>query len=142
MEKRVLLLGLAVVFVVGLSGCSTGRNKDLEIQGLRNQVSALESQAPAKTEEMSSTEEVSVRSEVPAESLDQSGETKQRPSARQIQAALKNAGYYQGVIDGKIGRQSRQAIRDFQKANNLSVDGKVGKNTWAALREYLQKKVK
>jgi peptidoglycan hydrolase-like protein with peptidoglycan-binding domain len=142
MEKKVLLLGLAVVFVVGLSGCSTSRNKDLEIQGLRNQVSALESQAPAKTEEMTVAEDVSVKSEVPTESLDQSGEAKQRPSTRQIQAALKNAGYYQGVIDGKIGRQSRQAIRDFQKANNLSVDGKVGKKTWAALREYLQKKVK
>lgn len=139
MGKRVLLLGVAAAFIFSLSGCSTGRNKDLEIQGLRNQVTALESQAPAKTEEVSSTEQVAA---VSAESLAKTGETKERPSVRQIQAALKNAGYYQGVIDGKIGKQSRQAIKDFQKANNLSVDGKVGKKTWAALREYLQKKNK
>jgi peptidoglycan hydrolase-like protein with peptidoglycan-binding domain len=144
MEKRVLLLGLAVVFVVSLSGCSTTRkNKDLEIQGLRNQVSALESQKPAKIEETSSSEQVSAKSgEVSAESLDKAGEVKDRPNARQIQAALKNSGYYQGVIDGKLGKKTRQAIKDFQKANNLSVDGKVGKKTWAALKDYLEKKVK
>ena len=138
MVKKVLLLGLAAAFVISLNGCASSRNKDLEIQGLKNQVTALESQVPAKTEEVV-IEPVSV---VDMESLDKTGETKERPSARQIQAALKNAGYYEGVIDGKIGRQSRQAIRDFQKANNLSVDGKVGKKTWAALKEYLQKKVK
>jgi len=138
MGKKVLLLGLAAAFIISLNGCASSRNKDLEIQGLKNQVTALESQTPAKTEEVV-IEPVSV---VDMGSLDKTGETKERPSARQIQAALKNAGYYEGVIDGKIGRQSRQAIRDFQKANNLSVDGKVGKKTWAALKEYLQKKVK
>jgi len=144
MEKRVLLLGAAAFFVISLSGCSTAnKKKDLEMQGLRNQVSALEAQAPAKTEESSSTEEVSAKStEAPTESLDKTAEVKERPSARQIQAALKNAGYYEGVIDGKIGKKTRQSIKDFQKANNLSVDGKVGKKTWAALKEYLQKKVK
>lgn len=138
MGKKVLLLGLVAAFIISLNGCASSRNKDLEIQGLKNQVTALESQTPAKTEEVV-IEPVSV---VDMENLDKAGETKERPSARQIQAALKNAGYYEGVIDGKIGRQSRQAIRDFQKANNLSVDGKVGKKTWAALKEYLQKKVK
>ncbi|MFA6129571.1 MAG: peptidoglycan-binding domain-containing protein [Candidatus Omnitrophota bacterium] len=144
MEKRVLLLGVAAFFVISLSGCSTAsKKKDLEMQGLRNQVSALEAQAPAKTEETSSAEEVSTKStEASTESLDKTGEVKERPSARQIQAALKNAGYYEGVIDGKIGKKTRQSIKDFQKANNLSVDGKVGKKTWAALKEYLQKKVK
>ncbi|MDD5281637.1 MAG: peptidoglycan-binding domain-containing protein [Candidatus Omnitrophica bacterium] len=139
MERRILLLVAAGAFIFSLSGCASSRNKDLEIQGLRNQVTALESQAPVKADEVSSMEQVSA---VSTESLDKSGEAKERPSARQIQAALKNAGYYQGIIDGKIGRQSRQAIKDFQKANNLSVDGKVGKKTWIALREYLQKKVK
>ena len=124
-----------MVFVISLSGCSTTRkSKDLEIQGLRNQVFALESQGAAKIEETSS--------EVPVESLDKSGEVKQHPKAKQIQTALKNAGYYQGVIDGKLGKKTRQAVKDFQKANNLSVDGKVGKKTWGVLKEYLEKKVK
>ena len=137
MGRKVLLLGLVAAFIISLNGCASSRNKDLEIQGLRNQVTALESQAPAKTEEALGEQVV-----VEVEDSDKIRDIKDGPSPRQIQAALKNAGYYQGVIDGKIGRQSRQAIRDFQKANNLSVDGKVGKKTWVALKEYLQKKVK
>jgi g-D-glutamyl-meso-diaminopimelate peptidase len=59
-----------------------------------------------------------------------------------IQAALKNAGYFKDQLDGKMGRKTRLAIREFQKANNLHPDGRVGKNTWAVLKEYVDKKVK
>jgi peptidoglycan hydrolase-like protein with peptidoglycan-binding domain len=60
-----------------------------------------------------------------------------KPTDKEIQAALKNAGYYTGAIDGKIGPKSKKAIEDFQKANGLKVDGKVGPKTWAALSSYL-----
>ena len=145
MEKRVLLLGVAAFFVISLSGCSTAsKKKDLEMQGLRNQVSALEAQAPAKTEETAaSSEQVAAKSsEASAESLEKAGDVKDQPTPRQIQAALKNAGYYQGPIDGKLGKKTRKAVKAFQKANNLTVDGKVGKLTWAALKESVQKKDK
>ena len=144
MAKRVWLVGLAGVLVFSLSGCSTTRkSKDLEIQGLRNQVSALESQGSVKDEGASNVSESSQNSgELSSQPTERISEAKQRPNAKQIQVALKNAGYYQGVIDGKLGRVSREAIRAFQKANNLSVDGKVGKKTWAALKDYLEKKVK
>lgn len=61
---------------------------------------------------------------------------------KQIQTALTNAGYFDGVIDGKMGKKTRRAIKAFQKANNLHVDGRVGKNTSEALKGYLNKKVK
>lgn len=60
-----------------------------------------------------------------------------QPSATEIQTALKNAGFYSGEIDGKIGRMSRKAIEDFQQANSLKVDGKVGPKTWEVLKKYL-----
>ena len=60
-----------------------------------------------------------------------------KPSSIQIQTALKNAGYYIGAIDGKLGRMSTKAIEDFQEANNLVVDGKVGPKTWAVLGKFL-----
>lgn len=56
---------------------------------------------------------------------------------QQIQTALKNAGYYNGAIDGKIGPASKRAIEAFQKSKSLKVDGKVGPITWAALEPYL-----
>ncbi len=57
--------------------------------------------------------------------------------AKQIQTALKEAGFYHGNIDGKIGPKSTQAVKDFQAANDLKVDGVIGNNTKEALRRYL-----
>jgi len=57
---------------------------------------------------------------------------------KEIQTALKNAGYYDGNVDGKIGNQSQEAIREFQTDHGLTVDGIVGKNTWAQLEMYIQ----
>lgn len=56
---------------------------------------------------------------------------------RDMQKALKNAGFYVGTIDGKIGPKTKKAIMDFQKANGLKADGKVGPKTWAALEKYM-----
>jgi peptidoglycan hydrolase-like protein with peptidoglycan-binding domain len=58
-------------------------------------------------------------------------------SSKQVQTALKNAGYYQGAIDGKVGPKTKAAIKEFQKANGLKADGVVGKKTSAALNQYL-----
>jgi hypothetical protein len=60
------------------------------------------------------------------------------PHARiqDIQAALKKAGFYDGVIDGALGKKTSQAIKDFQKAHNLASDGKVGVKTWQLLSRY------
>ena len=55
---------------------------------------------------------------------------------QKIQTALKNAGFYNGPIDGKIGPGSRKAIQVFQEKNGLKADGKVGPKTWAALERY------
>ena len=54
-----------------------------------------------------------------------------------IQTALKNAGLYQGKIDGKLGPGTKRAISEFQTKNGLKADGKVGPKTWAALEPFL-----
>ncbi len=59
------------------------------------------------------------------------------PDSMMIQQALKNAGFYQGAVDGKIGPRSKEAIKDFQRKNDLVADGKVGPKTWALLKGYL-----
>jgi murein L,D-transpeptidase YcbB/YkuD len=64
-------------------------------------------------------------------------DSKSMPTPRQIQMALKEAGFYTGKIDGKIGPKTTQAIREFQRQHNLKADGKVGPKTWQALRPYL-----
>lgn len=143
MVRKVLLLGTAAVFVFSLSGCATMRkNNDLEVQGLRNKVSALETELREKDDEINSLKESSVKSNEAENVSAGKNEEGRQASAKQIQTALKNAGYYQGTVDGKMGRKTRRAVRAFQRANNLPVDGRVGKKTWLALKEYLEKKVK
>ena len=57
----------------------------------------------------------------------------------QIQQALKNAGYYQGQLDGKIGSGTRAALKAFQGDNGLGKDGVCGRKTWSKLKAYLEK---
>ncbi len=143
MSKRILVLVLLAAAGFSLSGCASARkNNDLELQGLRNQVTALESQLSAKDEELNGLKGSAVKA--PEEQMVKKdvNEIKDRPNGKEFQMALKNAGYDPGKIDGKLGKQSRDAIKAFQKANNLTVNGKVGKKTWSFLRDYLNKKVK
>lgn len=59
------------------------------------------------------------------------------PDPVSIQTALKNADFYNGDIDGKIGPKTKAAIKEFQAKNGLSDDGKVGPKTWSLLKTYL-----
>ena len=65
-----------------------------------------------------------------------------KPSTREIQQALKNAGFYQGSLDGKMGPSTRDAVKEFQRVHGLSDDGVVGKRTWAKLRAFADLSVK
>ncbi len=147
MVRKAFIFSLLLFFLISLSGCATARKqKDLEIQGLKNQISVLGAQIQSKDAEISSLRDSLAKATTEKEARVSKkkilGEVKSRPSAKQIQIALQNAGYNSGAIDGRIGRRTCDAIKAFQRANNLPADGKVGKKTWSFLREYLYKKTK
>ena len=141
MVKKLSWVGLTVMGVFVLSGCATMNKNDQLNQGLRNKVSALEAQLKEKDDEINSLKEATVSGSENV-NLNKVSEASQSIDPKQIQTALKNAGYYDGVVDGKMGKKTRKAVREFQKANNLHSDGRVGKNTWEVLKVYLEKKVK
>ena len=57
--------------------------------------------------------------------------------ASSVQKALKNAGFYTGDMDGKVGPDTREAVRNFQRSNGLTPDGIIGKSTWNLLKKHV-----
>ena len=55
---------------------------------------------------------------------------------KKVQIALTKAGYYKGAVDGKVGQDTRDAIRAFQRAEGLRADGMVGTSTWEKLKTH------
>jgi len=50
-----------------------------------------------------------------------------------IQAALRDAGFFEGKVDGIFGPITHNAVLHFQEVNRLVVDGEVGPQTFKAL---------
>jgi peptidoglycan hydrolase-like protein with peptidoglycan-binding domain len=140
MKKYLFLLFVSVV-VVYLIGCAQ-KKKEEEFLTM-DELGAI-SMEPATVNELKpETKTGPIVSEIPPEPVPTipppptASSVSDKPGNREIQTALKNAGYYIGEIDGKIGRITKKAIEDFQEANGLGVDGKVGLKTWSILSKYL-----
>ncbi|MFH1664572.1 MAG: peptidoglycan-binding domain-containing protein [Candidatus Omnitrophota bacterium] len=138
-----MLARLAVMFfvVMFLAGCATtaDKSKSTEVQQLQDRISSLEEELAEKDQQISRLEDKAWRGQAPASrEFTQKSGSSEKLSAKQIQTALRNAGYYQGAVDGKIGPMTKKAIKEFQGAKGLEQDGVVGKRTSAALRGYLE----
>ena len=92
----------------------------------------------ADEREVDKSYDIKVRSAYSEKDISSGDET--RVTTRDIQIALKNAGFDPGGIDGKLGPMTKQAIKEFQRAKGLKIDGKVGPKTWAELGKYLEKR--
>jgi peptidoglycan hydrolase-like protein with peptidoglycan-binding domain len=60
----------------------------------------------------------------------------QQPTAdryQEIQQALADKGYFRGTVDGNWGPESSEALKSFQRDQNLDSDGKIGALSLMAL---------
>ena len=147
-----LRCGIMVLGMVVVSGCS-GMRSAQGTDRLQSQVALLDervaqlerstarSTASASPEysavdQLLATAPASTASESKAAAPGTTSAHGLKPGTREIQQALKNAGFYQGSVDGKMGPGTKDAIREFQRVNGLKVDGVVGKQTWAKLSAY------
>ena len=143
----IVRMGLMGIAVVCLGGCAVGKTSQ-EVKRLQSQVGLLD-QRVSQLERAGGTWQTSEM--VPEPAMEPgptaailpptAGPSKHvgavvKPSTRDIQQALKNSGFYQGSIDGKMGPLTRDAIREFQRVHGLKDDGVVGKQTWTQLSTY------
>lgn len=156
-------LGLILCFMV-LSGCTTTqKSAGLDLQSMQSRVDFLEEDLKTKDQQIEDIQ--NELRQVKQESEYRRAEAYEAPtrrivnyeasaptgsgydsegiirvegvSADQLQLALKRAGFYQGALDGKIGLKTKEAIKAFQRDNDLAVDGIVGRGTWAKLKNNL-----
>ena len=149
-RKDLFYVGLAIVIIFTISGCSTVPKKfQEEVAGVKARVETLETRVEgvetkqveaerAASEHAQAIEELKTTSQRPAATniRVKARVGKSREGIKQIQLCLKNAGFYAGNIDGVRGRSTRKAIREFQKANGLKADAVVGPKTWELLNKY------
>lgn len=150
LTKTLFLLG-SVALV--MTGCSSGKKVRQDINLLKTQVGGLTSDVSRLSQETRYIQETLKEQEgqgtyagAKGSAVTQAG-VYRTPSgfelrANGLQQALKNAGYYQGSVDGKIGSGTVDAIRRFQADNGLAVDGVCGRKTWSKLQVYADSGIK
>jgi peptidoglycan hydrolase-like protein with peptidoglycan-binding domain len=57
------------------------------------------------------------------------------PAVKDLQEALKTLGFDPGPVDGVLGAQTENAVKQFQQAKEIPVDGVVGRVTWINIDE-------
>ena len=140
--KKFLVLLAASMFMFGIFGCAKKQAEEAQEPMTMEAMSTVNVANPSGTEVKSKAPAVQVAQ--PAVSVTEAAKLEPlppagpfKPSPIDIQTALKNAGFYSGVVDGKIGPKTKKAIEAFQKANNLKADGKIGPKTWDLLKTHL-----
>lgn len=144
--KRCAYIIVAILALGLVSGCSSvPKQFKAEVSDIKTRVDTLETRVEGVETKAADVERISSEQARAIEDM----KTKQvgtnfgikhrsggKSNIRDIQTCLKNAGFYNGKIDGVKGRQTKKAIKEFQGANGLKVDGVVGPRTWDALSRY------
>jgi murein L,D-transpeptidase YcbB/YkuD len=132
MNQMVEKIFIGIAFFA-LAGCATTRPGD---SALESRVQSLENRLQVVEADIQSTGRISGDTSSAPDSFGTTA-TVETMTKKQVQEALKSAGYYNGSIDGKIGPQTREAITQFQKDMGLQADGVAGRKTKEKLLKYL-----
>lgn len=131
------------VFVgaVLVSGCATTRPRKAAQADLPTQVQTLQAEVHTKDQQIQD-----LQCQLDSQQQSLSGGSSSSSSGRStlihvsgvsvtdVQKALVRAGFDPGPVDGRMGKKTKSAIKQFQRRNNLKADGVVGDRTWSQLR--------
>ena len=109
--KKILSLALVLVMVLSFAAC-----------GSKSETPAASGSSSSSSDSSSSGDSGSV--------LRQGSRS---DAVRTLQEDLKTLGFYTGSVTGNFGNLTKEAVYNFQKANNLSADGVAGAKTLAKI---------
>lgn len=144
---RIAFVAFLGVLLISTTGCASKKKTTRQLSALESQVNVLTSELERVDQDLQETR-ASVQggsaapvSRYASAGVSTSGAVYRTPSGFEVpsmdlQRALKNAGYYKGNVDGKIGSGTKDAIRSFQQDNGLEADGVCGRTTWTKLSTY------
>ena len=136
--KELTLVAACAVFLT-INGCGqkTSKNTSESTEFFKEIGSAEQENTESQTNETMQNSFTQAPSETPDDSSAVfSASSGEKPTAQDIQQALKNGNFYQGKVDGVLGPKTKKAVENFQEQNNLKVDGKAGPQTWQKLKTY------
>ena len=143
-NKRQFTILVCLVIVLGLTGCSRGSRSSRSTKVDSNDIAEMKAQLSiieVKLDSIIEKQEMAIMEIKTSPTAYATDTRRDYPAAtltkKEIQKALKLAGFNPGVIDGKMGKRTRTAIKDFQQAHGLKVDGVPGRKTQVVLRDYL-----
>ncbi len=145
MRRGIAKLFTILMAVLISAGCATARSRRAEpASDLSNQITQLHSELEAKDQKIaelqsrvdsyqralqSPTTNISTAPRIDKSSIIHVTGV----SATDLQQALVRAGLDPGPVDGRIGKKTKAAVKEFQRRNNLTPDGVVGQKTWSLL---------
>lgn len=131
--KHAILAGASAA-ALALGGCSMFHHSSESTQG--NAASTRSHSAYTSQAANSGSSQPQSATEKQSSWNHDASSSKEKASAdewRQAQQKLKEDGDYQGQVDGKYGPKTAEAIKDFQKTNNLPQSGHLDQQTASKL---------
>lgn len=140
MKKLGVLLLVVCFFAAGCSGSKEAKIASLEGKSLEmeTRMESIEQRITALELYYQDLSKMKTEKPVQQEEMVSTKSTIDAMTDSDIQIALKNAGFYTGTIDGMIGPNTTNSIKEFQKANGLTPDGVAGDKTKSLLMKYLK----
>lgn len=137
-----LLSTFTLLTTLFITGCATTRARRPDSADQTAQIAALQNEIQAKDQQIqdlqyqleSSSRAIGGESSYSSRSKSSSMVRVSGVSVSDVQRALIRAGFEPGPVDGKAGKKTKSAIKEFQRRNGLTADGVVGERTWSLLR--------
>ena len=139
-------MNILLFFLAGLvfiSGCATTRAKRDTTADLQSQVTEHQSQLQTEDQEIqelqgrleSNDRAIQSAPTYAGSNISSSSLIKvSGGSVKDVQKALLRTGFDPGPADGRMGKKTKAAIKEFQRSHHLRADGIVGEKTWSLLR--------